>query len=93
MKETPPFGSILASEVRNSIIPGTSKTDKIIRSFPVDRSENEMVEWAQMQLERVDMNAEVLASLLTAAYKQGHVEGRRIGYSEGQYWAGKSEGK
>ena len=89
MKETPPFGNILAAEIRARIRPGTPETDKMIRSFPVDRSEEEMVEWAQMKLERVDMNAEALASLLTAAYKQGHVEGRKIGYNEGLYWAGK----
>jgi len=48
-----------------------------------------MVVWAEMKLARVNVDATVLASLLTAAYKYGYEDGNSVGYSEGSYWAGK----
>ena len=88
-EERPPFGNIQAAKIRSSIRPGTPETDKIIRSLSVDRSEEEMVVWAEMKLARVNVDATVLASLLTAAYKYGYEDGNSVGYSEGSYWAGK----
>jgi hypothetical protein len=46
--------------------------------------QEQMLVWAQMKLERVDLTAEVLVELLKDAYKTGYDIGNKDGYSDGR---------
>ncbi|MFA5754207.1 MAG: hypothetical protein WC905_02525 [Patescibacteria group bacterium] len=53
----------------------TMQTKFSIEMIPHENKEN-MLEWAQMFLERVDVNAENLVDLINLAYENGRKTGR-----------------
>lgn len=54
----------------------TMQTKFSIEMIPHENKEN-MLEWAQMFLERIDANAENLVNIINLAYENGRKEGRR----------------
>ena len=53
----------------------TMQTKFSIEMIPHENKEN-MLEWAQMFLERIDANAENLVNIINLAYENGRKEGR-----------------
>ena len=56
--------------------------------IPPFGDQEQMLVWAQMKLERVDLTAEVLVGLLKDAYKTGYDIGKEEGYRDGSRYDG-----
>ena len=58
---------------------GENDAARTLQNHEGSQKQEELVEWAQMKLERVDVTSEVLADLLEEAYKAGEDAGYQKG--------------